>query len=55
MANTIGSLVIDLVANTATFATELQSATKSVEKFASDSKAIFGGLPLSSALSDLLI
>lgn len=44
MPNTIGSLVIDLVANTANFSTQLTSARKAVEDFASDVKTIFGGL-----------
>jgi hypothetical protein len=44
MANTIGSLVIDLVANTAAFSTELSKATRAVEDTVSKMKSIFGGL-----------
>lgn len=44
MPNTIGSLVIDLVANTASFATQLNGAVKSVEDTVSKIKTAFGGL-----------
>lgn len=44
MPNTIGSLVIDLVASTASFATQLNGAVKSVEDTVSKIKTAFGGL-----------
>jgi hypothetical protein len=44
MANTIGSLVIDLVANTATFSTTLSKAYSDVEAGVARIKTAFGGL-----------
>jgi hypothetical protein len=44
MANTIGSLIIDLVANTASFTTTLNKAVSDVEAGVAKIKTAFGGL-----------
>lgn len=44
MPNTIGSLVIDLVANTANFSTQLNAVSKTVESTVAGIKSAFGSL-----------
>lgn len=58
MANTIGALVIDLVANTAQFSTDLKSAVRSVEEGVGkikDAFAILGGVFASAGIAELTL
>lgn len=58
MANTIGSLVIDLVANTAQFSTDLKSAVKTVEDGVGkikDAFALLGGVFASAGIAELTL
>lgn len=58
MANTIGALVIDLVANTAQFSTDLKGAVKSVEDGVGrikDAFAILGGVFASAGIAELAL
>lgn len=58
MANTIGALVIDLVANTAQFSTDLKGAVKSVEEGVGkikDAFAVLGGVFASAGIAELTL
>lgn len=58
MANTIGSLVIDLVANTAQFSNDLKGAVRSVEEGVGkikDAFAVLGGVFASAGIAELTL